>query len=90
MRVWRRLRVRPWYPPFVAFWAFFFISIPALAALAGVGNFFVIVWYLSIGWITQPYGHLLPGVFPFVILGPAPILLLPFALKLAPEDENTD
>ena len=79
----RRLRPRTWYPPFLAFWAVFFVSIPAMFALGGGGNFFEIVWWFATAWLTEPFWR---AAFPFLLLGPAPLLLLPFALTLEPED----
>ena len=81
MRFVRRLRLRAWYPPFMALWAFFFVSIPGMLALAGT-NFFEAVWWFVTAWLTEPFWR---AAFPFLLLGPAPLLLLPFALRLEPE-----
>jgi hypothetical protein len=83
MRLIRRLRIRAWYPPFLAFWSFFFVSIPVLLAIAGAGNPFRIAWYMATGWLTEP---LWLAVFPPLILGPLPILLLPFAVTVARDE----
>jgi hypothetical protein len=52
-------------------------------ALGGGGNFFEIVWWFATAWLTEPFWR---AAFPFLLLGPAPLLLLPFALTLEPED----